>query len=217
MLFDAGRNELPRYGLRALIGAALLGGLAALFLFVAAGRAPLETKLLYAIFAAIEGGALGFISAATDRKETTVGLALAYAIVGVVLGPLLLGVGIAIIAVAGWLLGVPALLFTDVGWKWWVGSMLLASGLHAASTVSDVAKQDVSKTSWRYVLCAFFGQVLGILPFAIVLWICFEPEFPPPEQWLLALLGLGAGIALLEAGSRIIRSFFRRTADPARN
>lgn len=217
MLCDARRDELPRYGMRALTGTALLGGFTAFLLFIAGGLAPLETKLLYATFAAVQGGALGYISAATDAKEINVGLALAYAIVGVVFGPLILGVSVAAIGVMTWLLGMPALLFKDVGWQWWIGAMVLASGLHAASTLSEVAKQDIAKTSWRYVLCDFFGQVLGAFPFAIVLWICFEPEFPPPQQWLLAALVIGAGIALLEIGSRILRSVFRRTTAPAQN
>jgi hypothetical protein len=211
MLFDTGRNEPPRYGMRALTGAAILGGPASLFLFIAGGLAPLETKLLYAAFAAAQGGALGVISAANDRKETSIRLALAYAIVGVMFGPLFLGAGVIVIEVVAWLLHMPTLLFTDVGWQWWIGAMVLASGLHAGSTLSEVAKRETSKTSLRYVLCEFFGQVLGALPFAIVLWICFEPELPTPRQALLAALILGVGIALLEAGSRIVRSAFRRT------
>jgi hypothetical protein len=217
MLFDARRNELPGYGVCALTGAALLGGPAALFLFVASGLAPIETKLLYVMFAAVQGGALGIISAASDRKETGISLALAYAIVGVVFGPLFLGAGVIVIEVAGWLFGLPALLFKDVGWQWWIGAMVLASGLQAGSTLSEVAKRETSKTSWRYVLCEFFGQVLGALPFAIVLWMCFESELPTPQQGLLTALILGVGITLLEAGSRIVRSLFGRTPDPARN
>jgi uncharacterized membrane protein HdeD (DUF308 family) len=216
MLFDARRDALPRYGMRALTGAALLGGLAAFFLFIAAGQAPLETKALYAIMAAIQGGALGIISAATDRNETNLRVALAYAIVGVVLGPLLLGAGVVVIGMVGWLLGMP-LLFKDVGWTWWIGSMVLASGLHAASTLSEVARRESSKTSLRYLLTEFFGQTLGTFAIVMVAWMCFEPKFPTPQQWLLAALVIGAGCALLEIASRIIRSLLRRAAAPARN
>jgi hypothetical protein len=203
--------------MQASIGAALLGGFAAVFLFVAAGQAPLETKALYATLAAIEGGAFGYISAAKDRNETGIGLALAYAIVGVVFGPLILGVSVAAIGVVTWLLGMPALLFTDVGWTWWIGAMVLASGLYAAGTLSEVARQETAKTSPRYRLCAFLGQTLGTFAFAMVLWLWSEPELPAPRQWLLAALVIGAGCAVLEGGSRIVRSVFRRTAAPARS
>jgi hypothetical protein len=215
MLCDTRHDELLGYGMRASIGAVLLGGVAGFFLFVAGGQAPFETKLLYASFAAIVGGAFGTISAAKDRNETHLGLALAYAIVGVVLGPLLLGLGVAVIDVVAWVLGIPAPVFTDLGWTWWIGAMVLASGLLAASTLSKVAENETSKTSLRYVLCEFFGQALG--PFAIVLvaWMCFEPAFPTREQWPLAVIIIAAGCAVLEAGSRIVRFVFRRIAGPA--
>src|ERR1700716_2788041 len=105
MLFDARRDALPSYALRALAGAAILGGLAIFFLLMGGSLLPLETKLLYAALPAVVGGALGTISAANDRNETNVGLAIAYAIVGVVFGPLLLGGCIAIIDVVAWPLG----------------------------------------------------------------------------------------------------------------
>jgi hypothetical protein len=217
MLCDARHDELLGYGMRASIGAALLGGSAAFFLFIAAGPAPFETKALYATLAAIQGGAFGYISAAKDRKETSIGLALAHAIVGLVFGPLILGISVAAIGVVAWLLGMPALLFADVGWTWWIGSMVLASGLHAARTLSEVAKQELSKTSPRYLLTEFFGQTLGTFAIALVLWMCFEPELPAPKQWLLAALAIGAGIALLEGGFRIVRAVFRRSTAPTRN
>jgi integral membrane sensor domain MASE1 len=217
MLFDARHDALPSYAMRALSGAALLGGLAAFFLFIAAGQAPLATKALFAIVAAIQGAALGTISAAKDRNETNLRVALAYAIVGVVFGPLILGAGVVVVELVTWLLGMPALLFKDVGWQWWIGAMVLASGLQAASTLSEVAKQETSKTSPRYVLTAFFGQTLDTFAIVLVAWMCFEPEFPTPQRWLLAALAIGAGCTLMEIASRIIRSRFRRTAAPARN
>jgi hypothetical protein len=217
MLCDARRDELPSYGTRASIGAAVLGGLAAFFLLIGGSPLPLETKLLYAALPAVVGGAFGTISAANDRKEINVGLALAYAIVGMVFGPLLLGLCVAIIEAVAWLLALPVPLFEDVSWKWWIGSMVLASGLHSAGTLSAVARQETSKTSPRYVLCEFFGQALGTFAFAVAFWIWLEPEFPPHNQWLPAALGIGAGFLLLEVGSRIVRSLFRRTADPAGN
>jgi hypothetical protein len=203
--------------MRASIGAALLGGFAAFFLVIAAGPAPLETKALYTTLAAIQGGAFGYISAAKDRKETGIGLALAYAIVGLVFGPLILGISVAAIGLVAWLLGMPALLFTDVGWTWWIGAMVLASGLYAASTLSEVARRETSKTSPRYVLTEFFGQALGVFPIAMVLWIWSEPEFPRLEQWLLAALVIGAVCVVLEVGWRIVRSVFRRAVALARS
>jgi hypothetical protein len=214
---DARRDELPSYAKRALAGAALLGGLTAFYLFIGGGQLAPEKKLLYALLPAIEGGALGYISAAKDRNETNVGLALAYAIVGVVFGPLFLGFCLAAIEVVAWLLTMPAPLFKDVGWKWWIGSMVLFSGLQSARTLSEVARQETSKTSLRYILCKFLGRVIDALALAAVLLMCFAPQFPTREQWLPAALGIGAGCVLLEAGSRIFRSVFRRTADPARN
>ena len=210
MLTDARHDELLGYGMRASIGAVLLGGLAAFFLFVAGGQAPFETKLLYASLAAIQGGAFGYISVAKDRSETNLGLVIAYAIVGVVFGPLILGVGVAIIDAVAWLLGIPALLFTDLSWKWWIGAMVLASGLYSSSTLSKVASQETSKTSLRYVLCEFFGQAVG--PFAIVLvaWMCFEPEFPTREQWPLAVILIAAGCVVMEIGLRIVRAVAAR-------
>jgi len=217
MLFDARPDQPLSYAMQASIGAALLGGFAAVFLFVAAGQAPLETKALYATLAAIEGGAFGYISAAKDRKETGIGLALAYAIVGLVFGPLILGVSVAAIGLLTWLLGMPALLFTDVGWTWWIGAMVLASGFYSASALSEVASRETSKTSPRYLLCEFLGQTLGIFAIALVLWMWSEPKFPAPKQWLLAALVIGAACAVMEGGFRIVRSVFRRTAAPARN
>ena len=210
MLTDARHDELLGYGMRASIGAALLGGLAAFFLFLAAGQASFEIKLLYASFAAIEGGAFGYISAAKDRKETNLGLVIAYAIVGLVCGPLILGVGVAAIDLVAWPFGIAAPLFNDLGWTWWVGAMVLASGLYAASTLSEVAKQEASKTSPRYLLAEFFGQALGVFPFAMVLWIWSEPQFPKLAQWLLTALIIGVGCVVLEAGWRMVRSVFRR-------
>ena len=48
-------------------------------------------------------------------------------------------VSVAAIGLVTWLLGMPALLFTDVGWTWWIGAMVLASGLYSASTLSDAS------------------------------------------------------------------------------
>jgi hypothetical protein len=209
MLTDARHDELLGYGMRASIGAVLLGGLAAFFLFIAAGPAPFETKLLYASFAAIEGGAFGYISAAKDRKETNLGLVIAYAIVGLVFGPLILGVGVAAIDLVAWPFGLPAPLFNDLGWTWWIGAMVLASGLYAVSTLSDVAKQETSKTSPRYRLTEFFGEALSVFPIAMVVWMWSEPEFPKLGQWLLAALIIGVGCVVLEGGWRMVRSRFR--------
>jgi hypothetical protein len=214
MLFDARRDALPSCAMRALAGAAIFGGFAAFILLIGGGPLPLATKLLYALVPAIVGGALGYISTANDRNEINVGLALAYAIVGVVFGPLILGVGVAVIQVVAWLLTLPAPSFNDLGWKWWIGSMLLASGLQSASTLSAVARQETSKTSWRYLLCQFLGQALGAVAFTVVFWIWLEPEFPPRNQWLPAALGIGAGWALLEVGSRIFRSVFGKNRRP---
>jgi MFS family permease len=208
MLTDARRDALPSYAMRASVGAALLGGLAIFFLLMGGSLLPPATKLLYASLPAIVGGALGTISAAKDRNETNLGLALAYAIAGVVFGPLILGVSVAIIDVVGWLLGMPAPSFADVGWKWWIGSMILASGLQSGSRLSDVASREPSKTSLRYVLCEFFGQAIGAFAIAVVFWICFEPEFPTGKQWLLAALAIGAGCAVMGVGSWIVRSVF---------
>jgi hypothetical protein len=216
MLYDARRDALPSYAMRALAGAALLGGFAAFILLIGGGQAPLETKLLYASFAAIEGGAFGTISAAKDRNETNLGLVLASAIVGVVFGPLILGVGVAAIQVVAWLLTLPAPSFNDLSWKWWIGSMILASGHYSASTLSKVASREISKTSLRYVLCRFFGPAIDTFAIAVVFWIWLEPEFPTRAQWLPAALGMGAACALLEIGPRIFRSVFGKNG-PARN
>jgi hypothetical protein len=214
MLYDARREELPSYAKRTLAGAALLGGFAAFILFVGGGLLAPEMKLLYAALPAIVGGALGTISAAKDRNETTIGLALAYAIVGVVFGPLVLGFCVAVIDVAAWLLTLRAPLFTDLSWKWWIGSMVLFSGLQSASILSKVAAQETAKTSPRYILCYFLGQAIDTLAIAALLLLCFVPEFPAREQWLPAVLGAAAGCALLEAGSRIFRSLLRKTRRP---
>jgi hypothetical protein len=208
MLFDARRGDLPSYATRTLAGAATFGGFAAFILLIGGGQLAIEMKLLYALVPAIVGGALGTISAANDREEINVGLALAYAIVGVVFGPLFLGLGVAIIDVVAWPLGLPAPLFTDLGWKWWIGSMVLASGLQSAGTLSKVANQEISKTSLRYVLCWFLGEIVGTLAIAVVLLMCFAPEFPTRVQWLPAALGMGAGWALATVGPRIVRSVF---------
>jgi hypothetical protein len=44
MLFDARRDALPSYAMRALAGAALLGGFAAFLLLIAGGPLPPATK-----------------------------------------------------------------------------------------------------------------------------------------------------------------------------
>ena len=62
MLWDARRDALPSYAMRALAGAALLGGFTAFILLIAGGPLPLATKLLYASLPAIVGGAFGTIS-----------------------------------------------------------------------------------------------------------------------------------------------------------
>jgi hypothetical protein len=214
MLFDARRDALPSYAMRALAGAATFGGFTAFILLIAGGQLAIEMKLLYALVPAIEGGALGYISAAKDRNETSVGLAIAYAIVGVVFGPLILGVGVAAIEVVAWLLTLPAPSFNDLSWKWWIGSMLLASGHYSASTLAEVASQETSTTSLRYILCRFFGPVVDTFAIAVVLLMCFAPEFPPRNQLLPAAIGIGAGWALLEIGSRIFRSVFGKSRRP---
>jgi hypothetical protein len=215
MLFDARHDALPSYAMRALAGAAMLGGFAAFILLIGGGPLAIEMKLLYALLPAIVGGAFGAISAAKDRNETPVGLALAYAIVGMVFGPLILGVGVAAIQLVAWPLSLPAASFSDLGWKWWIGSMLLASGHYSSSALSKVASQETSKTSLRYILCRFFGPIIDTFAIVVVLWMCFAPEFPPRDQWLPAAIGIGTGWALLEIGPRIFRSVLRRTGDPA--
>jgi hypothetical protein len=214
MLFDARGDALPRYATRALAGAATIGGFAAFILLIGGGQLAIEMKLLYALVPAIVGGALGYISAANEREEINIGLALAYAIVGVVFGPLILGVGVAVIQVVAWLLTLPAPSFSDLGWKWWIGSMVLASGHYSASALSKVASQETSKTSLRYFLCRFFGPVIDTFAIVVVLWMCFAPELPPREQWLPAALGIAAGWALIEIGPRIFRSAFGKNRRP---
>jgi len=214
MLLDARRDALPSYVLRASAGAAMLGGFAAFILLLAGGQQPIEMKLLYALVPAIVGGALGIISAAKERNETNLGLALAYAIAGVVFGPLVLGVGVAVIDVVAWLLAIPAPTFADLSWKWWIGAMVLFSGHYSANTLSEMADREISKTSWRYVLCRLSGKVLDTFAIAVVLLMCLAPEFPTRAQWLPAAIGIVAGCALLEIGSRIFRSVFAKNRRP---
>jgi hypothetical protein len=215
MLSNARRDALPSYAMRALAGAAILGGFTAFILLIAGGPLPLATKLLYASLPAIVGAAFGYVSAAKDRNETPLGLAIAYAIVGVVFGPLILGICIAAIDLVAWPLGLPAPLFTDLGWKWWIGSMLLASGHYSASALSKVASQETSKTSLGYVLCNFLGQAIDTFAFAVVLLMCFAPEFPTREQWLPAAIGIVAGCVLLEIAPRIFRFVFGKIRRPS--
>ena len=162
----------------------------------------LETKL-FTQAAAIEAGAFGGAEGPVKPIRPVIAYDRWF-------GPLILGVGVALIDAVAWLLGLPAPLFTDLSWKWWIASMVLASGLHSASTLSKVASQEPSKTSLRYVLCEFFGQALGPFAFVLVAWMCFEPEFPTREQWPLAVIIIAAGCVVLEIGSRIVRAAFTK-------